>query len=169
MIDDNNKILNYTNGQRLKETKRIKYNKLIKNYKEKNGINIEENKLSKFSGKTCDYKKFTEYIKIKSEMNQKLFEAYENEYFRKLKWFSYINTKRSEDNLLNQIEKTYGQNPIIILGDCCENKQLKYISTPNKKLKRKLKEKYKVYLIDEFRTLIGFELRKRRISKKFVR
>lgn len=155
MMDDENKVFDYTNKQRVKETKRLKYNRLIENYKKKNKISEEEDKLMKHNSKTCDYKKFKEYIKAKSEINNKLFVAYENEYFRKLKWFTFINTKRSEDNLLNKIEEKYGKEITIIIGDCCENnKNIKFMSTPNKSLKRKLKEKYPVYLIDEFRTSV---------------
>jgi hypothetical protein len=153
MIDDKNKIFNYTNKLRVKETKRLKYQRLIKNYKTKNNIIQEETKLTSFNSKTCNYIKFKEYIKEKTEVNSKLFAKYENMYFRKLKWFSYLNTKRSEDNLLDKIEKTYGKNPVIVMGDCCENIQkLKFISTPNIALKRKIKDKFEVYLIDEFRT-----------------
>ena len=129
---------------RVRETKRLKYQRLIKNYSTKNIQ--EETKLTSFNYKTCDYAKFKEYIKKKTEVNSKLFAKYENMYFRKLKWFSYLNTKRSEDNPLNRIEKTYGKNIVIVLGDCSENfKRVKFLSTPNIALKRKLKERFEVY------------------------
>ena len=58
--------------------------------------------------------------------------------------------------MLNTIEKIYskdGIKPIIIIGDWSIGKQMRsIISTPNIALKRKLKERFKVYNIDEFRT-----------------
>ena len=55
--------------------------------------------------------------------------------------------------MLNKIEKTYSNDSIIIIGDWCIEKQMKnFISTPNIGLKRKLKERFKVYNIDEYRT-----------------
>ena len=53
------------------------------------------------------------------------------------------------------IEKKYSKDHTIIIGDWSVGKQMKhFISTPNLSLKRKLKERFKVYDIDEFRTSI---------------
>ena len=49
----------------MKETKRLKYQRLIKNYKDKLRISEIENTLSIYNSKTCDIKKFTEYISEK--------------------------------------------------------------------------------------------------------
>ena len=55
--------------------------------------------------------------------------------------------------MLNKIERTYGKESIIIIGDWCIEKQMKnFISTPTIGLKRKLIERFKVYNIDEYRT-----------------
>jgi hypothetical protein len=52
----------------------------------------------------------------------------------------FINKKRTQDNLLNIIEKTYSKNHKIIIGDWSIGKQMRnFISTPNLTLKRKLK------------------------------
>ena len=59
-----------------------------------------------------------------------------------------------EDNLLNKIEKEYSKEHIVIIGDWSIGKQMSnFISTPNIILKRKLKERFKVYNIDEFTPL----------------
>jgi hypothetical protein len=42
---------------------------------------------------------------------------YKNVKFRKYKWYSFINKKRTEDNLINSIDKTYSKNHKIIIGD----------------------------------------------------
>ena len=216
MLDDDGTFFSYTNKCRLSETKRLKYQKILKNHRDKSGITkIEvDNKLSDYNCKTCNLDKFKQYIKIKLEINDKLNEnniKYEDLYkdikFRKYKLYGYINTKKSEDNMINMIDKKFKINKkiinmidnelikkeqlseqslyennkiirkkrkqeikktnnkdkykhytnredcVIIIGDWSTGKQMaNFISTPNIGLKRKLKENYKVYNIDEFRT-----------------
>jgi len=73
--------------------------------------------------------------------------------FRQYKFYSYINRKRSESKLLHTIEKKFGEDTIVIMGDWSIGKQMRnYISTPNLGLKRKINEKFKVYSIDEYNT-----------------
>ena len=82
-----------------------------------------------------------------------MYKLYQNTKFRQYKWYAFINKKRTEDNMLNKIEKTYTKDSIIIIGDWSIGKQMKnFISTPNLLLKRKLQERFKVYDIDEYRT-----------------
>ena len=57
MMDDDGNYFSYTNKQRIKETKRIKYSSLLKNYKDKQHITAIENTLSLFNSKTCDIEK----------------------------------------------------------------------------------------------------------------
>ena len=55
--------------------------------------------------------------------------------------------------MLNKIEKAYSKDHIIIMGDWSRETQMKhFMSTPNVSIKRKLKERFNVYDIDEFRT-----------------
>ena len=153
MVDDNNKYLNYTNGEYLSRTKRLIYTKKIENYKTTIGIKNIESELTNFNSKSCIVEDFIKYIKKKLEINNKVLEKYNDIKFRKYKWYSYINKKRTEDNLLNKIENTYGKEHIIIIGDWSIGKQMaNFISTPNIRLKRKLRERFRVYNIDEFRT-----------------
>jgi hypothetical protein len=153
MMDDDGNYFSYTNKQRIKETKRIKYSSLLKNYKDKQRITEIENTLSLFNSKTCDIEKFKEYIKEKLKVNDAIAKLYQDEKFRKYKWYSYINTKRTEDNMLNKIENKYGKDIKIIIGDWSIGKQMRnFISTPNLSIKRKLNTRFEVYNIDEFRT-----------------
>lgn len=153
MMDDNGNYFSYTNKQRIKETKRIKYSSLLKNYKDKQHITEIENTLSLFNSKTCDIEKFKEYIKEKLKVNDTIATLYQDEKFRQYKWYSYINTKRTEDNMLNNIENKYGNDIKIIIGDWSIGKQMRnFISTPNLSIKRKLNTRFEVYNIDEFRT-----------------
>ena len=153
IIDDNGNRMTYSNKRRVKETKRLKYQRLIKNLKDKLEITPIENKLSIFNSKTCDLDKFKIYIKEKNIVNNKLFKLYENKKFRQYKWYSFINKKRTEDNMINLIKNKFGNDLIVIHGDWSIKKQMRnFISTPNLGIKRKLKEHFKVFNIDEFRT-----------------
>ena len=153
MMDDEGNFMTYSNRMRIFETKRLKYQSLLKNYKDKLKITEKENTLSSYNFKTCNFDKFKKCIEEKLKVNKEVYQLYQDTKFRQYKWYSYINTKRSEDNMLNKIENKYSNDHIIIIGDWSIGKQMKnFISTPNIGLKRKLKERFKVYNIDEFRT-----------------
>ena len=153
MVDDNNNYLFYNNKEHMGRTKRLIYAEKLNKYKTELGIQIIENKLTDFNSKSCIVSKFKEYIKIKLEVNDKLLDLYSKVKFRQYKWYSFINKKRTEDNLLNKIESTYSKDHIIIIGDWSIGKQMaNFISTPNLGIKRKLKSRFKVYNIDEYRT-----------------
>ena len=62
MKNKKGKRYRYSNRKRAKITKRLKYQRLIKNYKDKNNITKVENELSDYSSKTCDFEKFKFYI-----------------------------------------------------------------------------------------------------------
>jgi hypothetical protein len=153
MMDDEGKYFSYTNRQYLKETKRLKYQSLLKNHKDKIGITEIEEGLNKYNSKTCNIEKFQEYIIAKIKANEKLVPLYQELKFRKYKWYGYINKKRTEDNMVNKIANKYSKDHIIIIGDWSIGKQMRnFISTPNLTLKRKLREHFNIYNIDEYRT-----------------
>ena len=109
--------------------------------------------MSLHNTKTCNVDKFKKYILARSNIRSQLAPKYEDVKFRQYRWYTYMNTRRSEETMLNQIEKTYSKDHIIILGDWSIGKQMKnFISTPNIGLRRKLATRFKVYLIDEYRT-----------------
>jgi hypothetical protein len=147
----------YSNKTHIKNTKRLKYQKLLKNYKNKNGIFDLENKLSEYNSKSCLIDKFKDFIKNKNELNKILLEKYQETIFRKYKWYSYINRKRAETTVIRNIKKTFKNSDTIIFGDWSDKLKktpstIRFISTPNISLKRKLNEYFTVYNIDEFRT-----------------
>ena len=153
MMNDEGKFYSYTNKQRVNETKRLQYQNKLKKYKDQLGITEKENELSSYNSKTCDLDNYKSFIHKKISINKELYKLYQDKKFRQYKWYAFINKKRTEDNMLNKIERTYGKESIIIIGDWCIEKQMKnFISTPNIGLKRKLIERFKVYNIDEYRT-----------------
>lgn len=157
-VPTGNIIYSYRNKRRLRETKRLKNSKIIN--KLKNNINFEgksiskiETELSKFSCKSVNPLIFSNYLKIKLKLFYNL--QQEKTYINKLNqlgWFSFIDTKRHEDNILNEIRGIYGEDSIFILGDWSKSNCIKYISTPNTKMAKLLSKIFKVYLIDEFKT-----------------
>lgn len=160
-IDDNDNVLSYSMKQRLQETKRKKYERLQQNYRDKNGISKIENELSEYNSKSCNLIKFKLFIHNKNIINAKLFNAYLKPIFRQYRWYTYINSRRSEDNLLNNIENKFANkndsgtyNKLnIIMGDWSIGKQMRnFISTPNIRLKRLLATRFNVYDFDEYNT-----------------
>lgn len=153
MMNDDGKFYSYTNKQKVNETKRLKYQNILKKYRDELEITSKENELSLYNSKSCNINKYREFITKKINTNEVLYKLYQNNKFRQYKWYAFINKKRTEDNMLNKIEKTYTKDSIIIIGDWSIGKQMKnFISTPNISLKRKLQERFKVYNIDEYRT-----------------
>jgi len=153
MMDDNGNKLVYSNKERLYKTKRLKYMRKIQSYKRKRYIDKFEHILSNYSSKTCNYDKFKEYVYYKNNINEILIKEYKKELFRQYRWYSYINTNRSEKELIENIKKMFGKHLTIIIGDWSIGKQMRnFISTPMIGLKRKLKEHFNVYHIDEYKT-----------------
>jgi hypothetical protein len=153
MMNDDGKFYSYTNKQRVNETKRLKYQNILKKYRDELEITSKENELSSYNSKSCNITNFNDFISKKINTNEVLYKLYQNNKFRQYRWYAFINKKRTEDNMLNKIEKTYTKDSIIIIGDWSIGKQMKnFISTPNLSLKRKLQERFKVYDIDEYRT-----------------
>ena len=153
MMNDDGKFYSYTNKQRVNETKRLKYQNILKKYRDELEITSIENELSSYNSKSCNITNFNDFISKKINTNEVLYKLYQNNKFRQYRWYAFINKKRTEDNMLNKIEKTYTKDSIIIIGDWSIGKQMKnFISTPNLSLKRKLQERFKVYDIDEYRT-----------------
>jgi hypothetical protein len=153
----NGKTLRYTNKKHMMKTKRLKYQRLIKNYRDKKGITKIEQQLTAYNSKSCVYDEFKKYIENKNKINEELLDKYKEDIYRKYKWYSYINRKRTETDLVREIKEVYDKDSILIIGDWSDKlkttpSRIKYISTPNLGLKRKLNEYFKVYNIDEFRT-----------------
>jgi len=142
-----------TQINRLYESKRLKFQKYREKYKNSTDIKSLEQQLNDTNGKSCDIEKFSEYINKRNKILDELVDKYKNSQFRRLKWYGYLNTKRSEDRLLNRIEAVYGKDVNIIIGDWSIGHHMKnFISTPMIGLKRKLKSRFKMFNIDEYRT-----------------
>ena len=154
MKDKNGKELKFTNKRYVKEIKRLKYQNLLQNYKNKSNISNIENELSNYNSKSCNLEIFKEYIKNKNRINNILFDDYNKEIFRKYKWYGYINRKKVETNLIREIKSTFGKNSILLFGDWsmkgkCHKGNL---STPNVRFKKLIGNNMKTYNLDEYNT-----------------
>lgn len=166
-VDDASKdanVFRYSQNQRRKETKMKKYNNIILGMKtnkiQGEGTNksvIEyETELSNYNRKTLQIDKFKKYINEKNRINNLLFGFYAKHLFRKLKFGRHINIKRNEQQMIRNFRKMYG-NPdevVICIGDWEQRQQMKYkeptLGIGIRSLLRK--NKYNVYLVDEFRS-----------------
>lgn len=152
------KIMNYSNKTRLKFIKRMKYSEMIENWKAKKPKYVHKSfknleiDLSSLNGKECIHKDFLSYVKKHYEFWTNVNTFYDLTYLQKLNWFSYLNKRKHENELLNHIANEFGSDIKIIIGDWSNKGQLKFISTPNLSLKRKLAERFEVYTIDEYNT-----------------
>jgi hypothetical protein len=156
LYDDNNNFFRYTTKQRLHQTGIIKMRKRKKKLKKKNKeIQILENKLINITVKTCDNKTLLKNIKERYNDELKIKEYYRKEIFRKMKFWNYINTQRSERNLVNNINKIYGKTKevMLIYGDWNGKNHIKgTISSPGIGLKLMLNKHFKILNFNEFRT-----------------
>lgn len=154
-------VFKYTQDQRRKETKIKKYMKITDNDKKETIINNTtvkkyEETLSKYDSKSCIYKNVKSYIKEKNKVNKILFGYYEKELYRKFKWYGYINRQRTENNMINNFKKVFGEpdKVVIGIGDYCQKQHLKYKEPVKGKGFRKTFKRagYDIYLVDEYKT-----------------
>lgn len=86
----------YTNRKHAFRIRRFKYQKIIKKHKDANNITPIENELSNYNSKSVNFNKFKDFILNKNKVNGLLFEKYNNEIFRKYKWYGFLNRKKAE-------------------------------------------------------------------------
>ena len=155
MSKDGKKCLSFSKSKYINRTKRIKIMKKIENIK-KIKIKKLEDELTKENKRlktTNDYKNFNVYFQLKMNLHERLTELYNDIRLNKLKWYLFINEKRSENLLVNDIKKKFGNDVVLILGDWSMDKSgIKTISTPNKKYEKVLIKNFLTLKINEFRT-----------------
>ena len=157
MSKDGKTKLSYSKCKYLNKIKRKEILKKIEKIK-KEKITKIENKLTKdkLRLKTSNiYKNFNEYFHLKMKIHNEIIKLYNDERLNKLKWYSFINNKRSENKLVNDIKKKFSNDVVLIIGDwSMKKKGIKSISTPNKKYEKLLNKNFMMLKIDEFRTSI---------------
>ena len=101
---ESEEYFSYSNKQRLGDTKRLKYQRIIENYRTKQGIIPIEQELSGYNSKTCDPTLFRIYMIRKIETNRKIANLYADPKYRQYKWYGYLNRMRCDDTLINDLK-----------------------------------------------------------------
>jgi hypothetical protein len=161
------KTLRYSKNQRSHELKTKSYSKRIETYKADTSCTIDETQymmkdieraLSKYPLNVVDFDKMKEAIAKRNSFLLTLLRLHDNELFKKLKHFRYINNQKSEMNYVKRFSETFGDptKVILIFGDYDANKgnrSPKGGPCASLKLKRLLiKAKYALFDLDEYRT-----------------
>ena len=154
----------YTQEQRKKESKQDVYRKRMENLKldttigGKTVVQIEA-ELSEFNHKACTFETHLNYVRKKNQVSQKLYDFYQQLNFRKMRWHKYVNTQRSEANMINRFAEVFGRpkDAVVFFGDWSQRKQMRF-REPTKGIGfRDLFRKfgYAVYLVDEYGTSVN--------------
>lgn len=155
MVNEKGEYYSYSNCRRRVETYTKRSNQIVLQEKQDNGIIKLEAEMSGYNKRTLTSNKYIECLKQKHDNLEELQNFYENPLFRNIKLRRYCRTKSSEDRMLNEIEKQYGKDILIGLGDWSlkTSHQMKgCIPTPNKGIVKILKKRFQVVGVDEFRT-----------------
>jgi hypothetical protein len=153
MVDSRGNKLRYTQRQREEESRQRRNKQVLEKEKLNYEINEKEIPLSKLSCKTVKYDQFKEYIKEKSKLNQETLDFYQKDLWRKMKFRSYCYGRKSLDNFLNKIERTFGKDCVVAYGNWSRDTQMKYCApTMNKGLKESIQKRFETYIVDEYKT-----------------
>jgi hypothetical protein len=150
----------YSSSRRLSETKRLKYNTLIDNFKKRvhnnDGKTIKqmESELVDTGGKTMLLQPFLEYTGQKIAFARWCRSQLDYDiYLRKLNWFGYLNKQRHENAIVNELANKYGKDATFVIGDWSDRgSPIKKISVPCVGFKRRLARDFTVMDIDEWKT-----------------
>jgi len=149
----------FTLSQRNKDTKHDKYNNIRTkiNNRKIEGMSVKEieESLSLCNSKTCNQAEFLVYLQNKNAVNSKLYNHYGQNIFRKLRFNSHINRRRSEDNMVNGFRKKMGspEKVVVVLGDYSASTLKGTKAAPTVHWRKVFKRHgYKVFLIREHNT-----------------
>jgi hypothetical protein len=155
MIDDRGTCYSYSNARRRYETYGKRSCEIILRERTEKGVDKKEALLSKQTNRTCDFKKCFGYLEEKSKMIEDFKNFYERPLFRKLALRRFIKTQSAESKMLNEIEKKYGKDIVLGLGNWSNNvsKQMKgCMPSPNKGIYKLLSKRFDVVEVDEYKT-----------------
>lgn len=118
-----------------------------------------ESTLCSFSPKTSSYEKFLAYVVQKNLVSSKILKVYQDPLFRKMKWWTYVNRRRSEDRNIHRFKEMYGgpESTIIAWGDWSSSDQAlkmkNHQPAPHRRLIRTFRKSgYNTYLVREHYT-----------------
>lgn len=149
------KTFRYTMCQRRKDMKHKKYN--VYRWKLEHELKDVISEKAKYNMRSVNFINICNNIMHVEEINETLLEHYTNELYRKLKWFSFLNKKKSESKMTRTFKQKMGSNEdtIVIIGDySCKGSNLKgTVPVPSMKIiKMFQRAQYDTYLINEYNT-----------------
>ncbi len=175
-------ILSKDGKKKYNYTKKLHNNRMSLHRNQKNMLQFKKKEIQGIEDGICKdenrlktsnvYNIFKEYYKKKMDIHDKLETLYNDEKLNKLKWNLYINEKRAQNMLINDIKRIFNKDVVLILGDWSMDKSvIKGISpTPNKKYTRILEKNFITLKINEYRTSIihnKYEVKCENYSKEY--
>jgi hypothetical protein len=155
-------IFRYTQNQRRLETRMKKYSKIRDKVSKETIIEDQtikqiETELMEYNSKTTIYEKFKEYCIEKNKVNFKLFNHYQQEFYKKLKLNAFTNSQKSERKMIHNFSKKFGgpENTMYVMGDYDKGSyHMKGVEPVIcKKFRRIFKNAgYKTFLVNEYKT-----------------
>ena len=126
--------LRYTQVSRRKFQKKTRYKQIRKEVEAPLKQKLDEmtEKLKSCNKKTVMFERFKEYLVIKGEQEKLFSDLYHNLTFRRLRFNSWMNTKRSEDLFIQRFKDVYGDNDktIVTIGDWEQQKRISFGKEP---------------------------------------
>ena len=156
IVDKNKKMFQYNACDRRHKTYAKFQYKIQKKIRKENNINMYENIISDFSCRTLNTTEYYDYVKVKNSITEVTKDFYNKKIHRNLRFRMYCNTKKSESQLLNNIENKFkieGKKIAIGYGNWSMNSQMKnFFSTPNQGFRKLIHSRFLTITVDEFRT-----------------
>jgi len=152
MTGSNGKFLRYSQKQRNHESLVMKCRSTLKRMKTQEILD-KETRLSLLKRNTFDLEAFQSFLM--KEKEEDLASFYRLRAHRAIRLRTFIYRKKSEMNLVNRIEKTFGKDILFGLGDWAFNThhQMKHSeSSLNQGLVDLLRQRFEVVSVDEYRT-----------------
>jgi len=161
-VKSDHKKVRYTSDQRRKEKKTKSSRRLMTSEKRETTVSNRsteqhESDLSAHSSNTTDLERYRAYVLAKSTCSTSTRELYHRTKYRKRKLQTYVSTQKSESKLTKSIKKQLGgpDTTLTAVGDWSGGSHHRRLHEPvaGTGLRKVLrKARYKVLLVDEFRT-----------------
>ena len=164
---DGERTFRYSSQQRRVESRSTKYRRIREEKARKTMIVDPQNqkigsaqylekRLSNKCSKDCTLAGYLSYLKTKNELCVLLRGYYGETLFRKLRLNAYVNTRRSEDQMVERFKQAYGgpDEAVLCIGDWSQRQQMKFREpTIGKQLRTIFRRHgYFVPLVDEWGT-----------------
>jgi hypothetical protein len=156
IVDENKNMFQYNACNRRHKTYAKFQHKIQKKIRKEDNITMYESFISDYSCRTLNNNEYYDYLKVKNSISEVTKDFYNKKVHRNLRFRMYCNTKKSESQLLNEIEKKFtkeGKKIAIGYGNWSMKSQMKnFFSTPNQGFRKLIHSKFLTITVDEFRT-----------------